>query len=135
MGQHAYEYSKPLGGVHPAPPPSRPPELELDPELEPEDTPASELEPEDEPAPELEPLLDPDGPATGVGPLDEPPEAPELPEGTGLPGAPPSEEGVLGMPPLSSPSAGGTPPNPDTETDPLHEAMNIAATAAPTDRR
>ena len=78
-----------------------------------------------------------------VEPLDDPLEAPELPdEAAGLPGAPPSEEeGAPEEVPASSPPAGvGLEPKPDpsgAEAE-LHEAMAIAviaAIAASTERR
>jgi eukaryotic-like serine/threonine-protein kinase len=129
MGQHAYEYSKPLGGVHPTPPSPRPLELEADPELE----------PDDEPDPELEPLLELDDPLDAVEPLDDPLEAPELPdEAAGLPGAPLSEEAAPGkVPASSSPAGAGLVPHPELaggEAE-LHEARTIAAIAASAERR
>jgi hypothetical protein len=129
MGQHAYEYSKPLGGVHPTPPSPKPPEVEPDPELE----------PDDEPDPELEPLLAPDDPPKAMEPLDDPLEAPELPdEAAGLPVASPSEEGAPETAPASSPPAGaGLEPHPEPaggEAE-LHEARTIAATVASIERR
>jgi hypothetical protein len=111
------------------------PEPELDPEPELEDTPAPELEAEDELDPGLEPLLEPDEPLIGVEPLDDPPESPELPDETGLPGTPPPDEDGFGTLPPSSLPAGGTPPKPDCEDDVLHEAISVAATAIPTEPR
>jgi hypothetical protein len=123
MGQHAYEYSKPLGGVHPTPPSPRPPELE----------------PDDEPDPELEPLPELNDPLDAVEPLDDPLEAPELPdEAARLPGAPPSEEAAPEEVPASSPPTGaGLEPDPEPAGGEavLHEARTIAAIAASAERR